>query len=71
MTTKGKTVYVLAVSQNDMQITTVTRSELQGIGYKWKALTDCAASLQRTTCADILQLEGASISASGVVWSLQ
>ncbi len=46
ITMKGKTVYVLAVSQNGMQITTVTSSELQEIGYKWKALTDCAASLQ-------------------------
>ena len=46
ITMKGRTVYVLAVSQNGMQITTVTSSELQEIGYKWKALTDCAASLQ-------------------------
>jgi zona occludens toxin len=46
ITMKGKTVYVLAVSQNGMQVTTVTSSELQEIGYKWKALTDCAASLQ-------------------------
>ena len=46
ITMKGKTVFVLAVSQNGMQITTVTSSELEHIGYKWKALTDCAASLQ-------------------------
>ncbi|WP_411886492.1 hypothetical protein [Polaromonas sp. YR568] len=46
ITMKGKTVYVLAVSQNGVQITTVTSSELQEIGYKWKALTDCAVSLQ-------------------------
>jgi zona occludens toxin len=46
ITMKGKTVYVMAVSQNGMQITTVTSSELQEIGYRWKALTDCAASLQ-------------------------
>lgn len=46
ITMKGKTVYVLAVSQNGAQITTVTSSELEQIGYKWKALTDCAASLQ-------------------------
>lgn len=46
VTMMGKTVYVLAVSQNGMQITTVTSSELQDIGYKWTALTDCAVSLQ-------------------------
>lgn len=46
ITMNGKTVYVLAVSQNGAQITTVTSSELEQIGYKWRALTDCAASLQ-------------------------
>jgi zona occludens toxin len=46
ITMGGKTVYVLAVSQNGQQITTVTSSELEQVGYKWKALTDCAASLQ-------------------------
>jgi zona occludens toxin len=46
ITMKGKTVAVLAVSQNGMQITTVTSSELEQVGYKWKALTDCAGSLQ-------------------------
>jgi len=46
ITMNGKTVYVLAVSQNGAQITTVTSSELERIGYKWRALTDCAASLQ-------------------------
>jgi zona occludens toxin len=46
ITMKGKTVYVLAVSQNGMQITTVTSSGLERIDYKWKTLTDCAASLQ-------------------------
>jgi zona occludens toxin len=46
ITMRGKTIYVLAVSQNGAQITTVTSSELEAIGYKWKALTDCAASLQ-------------------------
>jgi len=34
------------VSQNGVQITTVTSSELERVGYKWRALTDCAASLQ-------------------------
>ncbi|EJL82440.1 zonula occludens toxin [Polaromonas sp. CF318] len=46
ITMNGKTIYVLAVSQNGVQITTVTSSELERIGYRWKALTDCAASLQ-------------------------
>jgi len=46
ITTNWKIVYVRAVSQNGAQITTVTSSELETIGYKWKALTDCVASLQ-------------------------
>ena len=61
ITMQGKTVYVLAVSQNGMQITTVTSSELQEIGYKWRALTDCAVSLQwkdkvRALTCDSLQM---------------
>ena len=48
ITMRGKTIYVLAVSQNGAQITTVTSSELEAIGYKWKALTDCAfAAVER------------------------
>lgn len=47
MTMKGKTVHVIAVSQNGSLVTTVTSVELQAIGYNWKALTDCAASVQR------------------------
>lgn len=43
---KGKTVYVIAVSQNGSLVTTVTSVELPGVGYTWKALTDCAASLR-------------------------
>ena len=46
MTMRGKTVHVIAVSQNGSLVTTVTSVELQAIGYTWKALTDCAASLQ-------------------------
>lgn len=46
MTMRGKTVYVVTVSQNGMPVTTVTSLELEEIGYKWKALTDCAASVQ-------------------------
>jgi hypothetical protein len=46
MTMHGKTVHVVAVSQNGALVTTVTSVELQAVGYTWKALTDCAASLQ-------------------------
>lgn len=46
MTMHGKTVHVIAVSQNGSLVTTVTSAELQAVGYTWKALTDCAASVQ-------------------------
>jgi zona occludens toxin len=39
-------VYVITVSQNRMPVTALTSLELEEVGYKWKALMDCAASVQ-------------------------
>lgn len=46
MTMGGKTVYVLAVSQNGAALTTVSTVDLERIGYIWKPKTDCAGYLQ-------------------------
>lgn len=43
MVMQGKTVCVLAVSQNGQPVFTLTDADLQAMGYKWRRMADCMA----------------------------
>lgn len=45
MTMGDRTIYMLAVSQNGINVSTVTHKELERAGYRFVSLTDCAATL--------------------------
>lgn len=45
MTMGEKTIYTLSVSQNGLPVSNVTHKDLERAGYRFVALTDCAATL--------------------------
>lgn len=45
ITMGDRTIYTLTVSQNGLNVSTVTHKDLERAGYRFVALTDCAATL--------------------------